>query len=132
MGHYRYNKKAGWSNTAEIAHNFKGVDFYKGSVKDNQISADVAISIKSTTLTDVDNWLNSKPIKDNIAFLRQGLSSSGLTSNNFVMRIMKAEIHIIMQNVNETLKISWLNKLNMSYPNIQFNISKVEDLIKNK
>ncbi len=31
MGEYRYTKSSGWAHTADIASNFKGVDFYKGA-----------------------------------------------------------------------------------------------------
>lgn len=30
MGEYRYRKTEGWAHTADIADNFKAVDFYKG------------------------------------------------------------------------------------------------------
>ena len=39
MGEYRNHKADGWTHTADIANNFKGVDFYKGTEIGNQIFA---------------------------------------------------------------------------------------------
>ena len=45
------------------------MDFYKGTTQGNQIFAETAVSMKTTITTNVDNWLASTPIKDNIKFL---------------------------------------------------------------
>lgn len=38
--------------------------------------------MKTTILTDVNAWLNSKPIRDNIRFLKDGLENAeSMTSN---------------------------------------------------
>lgn len=76
MGEYRYRKADGWAHTADIAENFKGVDFYKDFVEDgNDIFAQTAVSMKTTMMTDAKAWLNSKPIQGNIKNLKDGLKN---------------------------------------------------------
>lgn len=133
MGQYRYTKSNGWAHTADIAHNFKGVDFYKGTEIGNQIFANTAVSMKTTKMTDVNKWLNSKPIQDNLRFLKEGLSpAQGIASNGKLMKISNAEIHIYMpkENITDELKISWLNKLSTINPKIKFEIKALEEFIK--
>lgn len=134
MGKYRYKKSEGWVHTADIANNFKGVDFYKGTEIGKQIFAKTAVSMKTTILTDVNAWLNSKPIQDNIRFLKDGLENAkGMTSNGYVMKITKrAEVHIYMPRENATADLQkiWHNKLDGIHPKIKFEIHILEDYIK--
>jgi len=132
MREYRYTKAAGWEYTADIASNFKGVDFYKGVTQGEKIYAETAVSMKTTITKDVNAWLNSTPIKDNINFLNEGLNTSGLVSNNKTMFVTNAEIHIYMpkENITDALKTEWLNKLNTTNPKIKFEIKSLEDYIK--
>lgn len=134
MGEYRNHKADGWTHTADIANNFKGVDFYKGTEIGNQIFAKKAVSMKTTILTDVNAWLNSKPIQDNIRFLKDGLENvEGMTSNGHVMKITeKAEVHIYMPKENATadLQKEWHNKLDAIHPKIKFEIHILEGYIK--
>jgi hypothetical protein len=132
MGNYRYKKSDGWAHTGDIAENFKGVDFYKGSVVDDQIFANTAVSMKTTITTNVDTWLASAPMQKNIKFLKEGLDPAlGLASNNKTMFITNAEIHIYMPkaNITESLKTTWMNKLNTVDPKIKFEIKALEDFI---
>ena len=47
------------------------------------------------------------------------------------MFITNAEIHIYMPkaNITESLKTTWLNKLNTVAPNINFEIKALEDFV---
>jgi hypothetical protein len=132
MGEYRYTKSTDWLHTADIADNFKGVDFYKGTVQGNQIFAESAVSMKTTITTNVDNWLASEAVKKNLQFLNQGKSIDGLLSNGKTMFITNAEIHIYMpkSNITESIKATWLSKLTSTNPNIKFEIKALEDFLK--
>lgn len=57
--------------------------------------------MKTSTVKDVNKWLISKPIQDNIKFLEEGLDDTkGIISNNKKMTIKNAEIHIYMPKEN--------------------------------
>lgn len=83
-------------------------------------------------MTSVDNWLKTDEIKKNINFLNNGLSPSGLFSNNHIMLIKQAELHIIMprENISVNLKNVWLAKLNAMHPTITLQITSVEEYLK--
>ncbi|MDY3883812.1 hypothetical protein, partial [Porphyromonas somerae] len=132
MGHYRYLKTDGWKHTADIADNFKGVDFYKGIETKNIIYAETAVSMKTTIRTDVNRWLGSESIKNNIKFLNDGLSSTGLRSNGKLMKIENAKIHIYMpkENITPDLIRTWIDKLNKVNPKIDFEIRSIDEFIK--
>ena len=134
MGEYRYRKTEGWAHTADIADNFKAVDFYKDFTEiGDEIFAGTAVSMKTTVSTDVNAWLNSKPIQDNIRFLKEGLSKDGFRSNNKRMKITEnAEIHIYMpkDNATITLQTEWMTKLNATEPQIKFEIHTLEEYLK--
>ena len=133
MGHYRYLRSDGWMPTSDFSDNFKGIDFYQGTVVGDQIFATTAVSLKTTLTTNVENWLASEPIKQNIEFLKTGLDPTiGLISNNKRMFISDAEIHIYMPkaNITENLQKIWLPKLNTVDPKIKFEIKALEDYIK--
>lgn len=133
MGEYRYRKANGWAHTADIAENFKGVDFYKDFVEDgNDILAQTAVSMKTTIVTDVNAWLNSKPIQDNIRFLKEGLDKTkGITSHNRKLIFNKAEIHIYVPKENIHIKDEWLNVLGGGkHLGIEFKIDILENYIK--
>jgi hypothetical protein len=132
MGEYRYMKSDGWAHTADISTNFKGVDFYKGVTQGENIYAETAVSMKTTVTTNVDKWLASAPIKDNIKFLNNGFTPEGLWSNNKRIFIENTEIHIYMprENITESLKTEWLNKLNVENSKIKFEIKSLEEYIK--
>jgi hypothetical protein len=133
MGEYRYMKSDGWAHTSDISTNFKGVDFYRDYFEiGDVVQVKTAVSMKTTITTDVNKWLNSTPVKDNIRFLEQGLRETGIESNKKIMRITeKAEVHIYMpkENITPQLKEEWLNKLNTINPKIKFEINSVENYI---
>jgi hypothetical protein len=132
MRQYRYTSASGWAHTAEISEYFKGVDFYKGASQGNQIFAETAVSMKTTISTNVDSWLASKAVQKNINFLKEGLDPvTGLASNNKIMFITNAEIHIYMPkaNITDALNTTWMNKLNTVDPKIMFEIKSIEDFI---
>ena len=134
MREYRYTKATGWEHTADLASNFRGVDFYRGTENViGIIEAETAVSMKTTITTDVNVWLRSKPIQDNIDFLKQGLNPiRGIESNQKVMFIKNAEIHIYMpkENITPQLKAEWLNKLNTVDSQIKFEIYDLESFVK--
>ena len=134
MGQYRYTKSTGWNHTGDISFNVKGIDFYKGSQQGSEIYASTAVSMKTTVKTNVDEWLQYQSIKDNISFLKDGLyKSTGLIdqNNSLKMFMTNAEIHVYMPkaNITESLKTSWMNKLNTIDPKIKFEIKALEDFI---
>ena len=136
MGNYRYKKANGWAHTADIADNFKGVDFYKDYFElNNVISTKTAISMKTTITKDVNAWLNSAPIKKNLEFLEEGLGE-GFLSNGKRMKITeKASIDIYMpkENITPELLQNWKTKLmevSSKYDDkIEFEIKSLEDYI---
>ncbi|CAN1563860.1 hypothetical protein MCETHM1_02793 [Flavobacteriaceae bacterium] len=135
MGQYRYLKSSGWNHTGDISFNVKGIDFYKGTQQGGEIFANTAVSMKTTIQTNVDDWLRYQSVQDNIRFLKDGLKPDlGLIdlNNKLTMFITNAEIHIYMPkaNITESLKTSWMNKLNIIDPKIKFEIKALEDFIK--
>ena len=137
MGEYRYKKSDGWAHTADIADNFKGVDFYKGIEIDGVIDAEIAVSMKTTVTTDVNKWLNSKPIKDNIKFLKEGLGERGFESNGKRLRITggaKIDIYMPRENINSKIIESWMYELSkiatQNGGKIEFEIRTLEEFIK--
>lgn len=93
--------------------------------------AETAVSMKTTIITDVNIWLNSKPIRDNISFLRQGIDKTkGIMSNSKKMVINKAEMHIYVPKENMYIKDEWLNTLGEKYSEIEFKIDILENYIK--
>jgi len=135
MSFYRYKATEGWKRTLEIARNFKAVDFYKGKSIGNQILAETAISMKTTKVKDVRQWLNSADIKKNIAFLKDGLNKlKGIDSNKHKMFINSAEIHIYMpkENITDDLLKTWEKELSKKTgeTGIKFEIRTLEDFVK--
>jgi len=135
MSFYRYKATEGWKRTLEIAKNFKAVDFYKGKSIGNQILAETAISMKTTKVKDVRQWLNSADIKKNIAFLKDGLNNlKGIDSNKHKMFINSAEIHIYMpkENITDDLLKTWEKELSKKTgeTGIKFEIRTLEDFVK--
>lgn len=132
MGRYRYLRSAGWGHTADIASNFKAVDFYNNfSINGNVIRAETAVSMKTTTTTSVDAWKSTQAVRDNILNLEQGLIN-GIGGNGTTLNYSKAEIHIYMKEVNITqeLKNDWISTLSKAHPNIKFQINSLEDFVK--
>ena len=132
MGNYRYVKNEGWGHTNDIAHNFKAIDFYDDFTElGNDIFAETAVSMKTTTTKNVSEWLNSEPIKKNLGFLKDGLEN-GISSNGKNIFFKKAEIHIYMpkDNLASYLTSQWMMKLTEKNPTINFEIKALEDYIK--
>ncbi|WP_164121792.1 hypothetical protein [Sphingobacterium sp. xlx-130] len=136
MGYYRYTPKDGWSHTAYIADNFKAIDFYKktGEVGNN-IFAETVVSMKTTTTKNVEDWLKTNSIKNNISNLQNSIGgglNKGITWNGKNIQYNRAEVHIYMRKENITLELesSWLNKLKKEYPNISFEINALENFVK--
>ncbi|MBL6446725.1 hypothetical protein JMN32_10405, partial [Fulvivirga sp. 29W222] len=134
MGHYRYPKGSGWGHTSDIASNFKAIDFYEDFTKvGDEIFATKAVSMKTTTTKSVDNWLNTKAVRDNIDNLILGRGAGkGISWNGKTVFFDQAEIHIYMPkgNITTELKSEWLNKLAAELPSIKFEINALEELIK--
>ena len=136
MGHYRYKKADGWAHTSDIADNFKGVDFYKDFFElDNVISTKKAVSMKTTKVKDVKQWLISENIKKNIRFLKETFKPEGLQSNGKILKVTEsAEIHIYMprENITDDLLKTWQKELSKKTreTGIKFEIRALEDFIK--
>ena len=131
MANYRYKTTDGWARTSNIAENFKGVDFYKDFTEvGNDIYAKTAVSMKTTIVKNVENWLNSTPIRNNLNNLTKGISK-GIKWNNKTLFYKKAELHIYMKksDITPQLKSEWLEKLNKDYPQIKFEINSLDDFI---
>lgn len=134
MGEYRYKKADGWAHTTDIADNFKGVDFYKGFTEiGDDIFAETAVSMKTTTMKNVDDWLNTTAVKSNIQNLRDNIGAGldkGITWKGKTIRFEKAEIHIYTPQNNIEIKNKWIKTLKNEYPEIEFKIDILEDFIK--
>jgi hypothetical protein len=133
IGYYRYSKSAGWGHTADIADNFKAIDFYDEFTEaGNKIYAKNAVSMKTTTTKSVDTWLQSNPVKNNLDNLTAGKGINGIEWNGKTIFYNNAEVHIYMpkENITNTLKTEWLSKLSTSRPGIKFEINALEDFIK--
>ena len=131
MANYRYKTTDGWARTSNIAENFKGVDFYKDFTEvGNDIYAKTAVSMKTTIVKNVENWLNSTPIRNNLNNLTKGISK-GIKWNSKTLFYKKAELHIYMKksDITPQLKSEWLEKLNKDYPQIKFEINSLDDFI---
>ncbi|HMQ87946.1 MAG TPA: polymorphic toxin-type HINT domain-containing protein [Flavilitoribacter sp.] len=131
MSEFRYLKE-GFKSTADIADNFKALDFYKqvgGS--GNNIVASKVISMKTTKVADVNTWKNYQSVKDNIANIKQGLQN-GIEWNNKTINFTSPEIHIYMpKNVySQSLASSWKSTLEGLHPEIKFEINILENYIK--
>jgi hypothetical protein len=134
MGEYRYTKTAGWGHTADIAHNFKGVDFYKGFTEiGDRIFSETAVSMKTTITKSVDDWL--KINKGNIDVLTQSMgngANNGIKWNGKTLFYNKAELHIYVpkENLTPEFKSEWINKLSNYNSNVTYQINAIEDFIK--
>ncbi|MCX2682130.1 fibronectin type III domain-containing protein [Galbibacter sp. EGI 63066] len=133
MGYYRYKKSLGWGHTGDIAHNFKAIDFYNDFTKvGDDVFAETVVSMKTTTTTNVDNWLASNPVKSNLDNLEIGkLTGDGVSWNGTTIKYNVAEVHIYMPqaNINPQLKTKWLTKLATERPEITFKINALEDFV---
>ena len=136
MANYRYKTTEGWKRTREIAKNFKAVDFYKDFFElDNVISTKKAVSMKTTKVKDVKQWLVSEDIKKNIRFLKETFKPEGLQSNGKILKVTEsAEIHIYMprENITDDLLKTWQKELTKKSgeTGIKFEIRALEDFIK--
>lgn len=93
-------KVQGGGHTADIADNFKAIDFYDEFTEvGSDIFAKTAVSMKTTTTKSIDSWLGSNAVKNNINNLKQAVGSGtgkGITWNGKTIFYSKAEIHIYM------------------------------------
>lgn len=134
MGNYRYKKADGWAHTADIADNFKGVDFYKDfTVSGNDIFAGTSISMKTTITKNADDWLRAN--KSNIDVIANSAGAGagkGITWNGKTLFYNKAELHIYVpkENLTSSFKTEWLNKLSDYNPNVKYEINVLEDYLK--
>lgn len=124
-GEYKYPKSEGWGHTSDIADNFKAVDFYNNfTVVGDDIYAETAVSMKTTTVTDVNVWLNSTAVKKNIDELTDNIGSIGIEWKGMTIFYEKIEVHIYMQaeNITPSLKKQWLERLRLKSNIITFKI----------
>ena len=134
MSFYRYKATEGWKRTREIAKNFKAVDFYKGKSIGNQILAETAISMKTTKVKDVKQWLVSEDIRKNIRFLEEG-KGEGFISNGKRFKITeeaKIDVYMPRENITDDLLKTWEKELSKKTreTGIKFEIRALEDFIK--
>lgn len=136
MAIYCYKAIDGWVRTSDIAPNFKAVDFYKDFFElDNVISTKKAVSMKTTKVKDVKQWLVSEDIKKNIRFLKETFKPEGLQSNGKILKVTEsAEIHIYMpkENITDDLLKTWEKELTKKSgeTGIKFEIRSLENFIK--
>ena len=135
MSFYRYKATEGWKRTREIAKNFKGVDFYKDFFElDNVISTKKAVSMKTTKVKDVKQWLVSEDIRKNIRFLEEG-KGEGFISNGKRFKITeeaKIDVYMPRENITDDLLKTWEKELSKKTreTGIKFEIRALEDFIK--
>ncbi|RKF03596.1 hypothetical protein C8N26_1986 [Tenacibaculum lutimaris] len=134
MGHFRYKKADGWKHTSDISKNFEAIDFYKvASELEDKIFASVVVSMKTTTVTDVNKWLKHAAIKKNINELKREFGvEKGFTGKGKTIIYDKAEIHIYFpkEKFTDVLKNTWGKVLKQKHPEIKFNLSSLEEYIK--
>ena len=107
MANYRYKTTDGWARTSNIVENFKGVDFYKDFTEvGNDIYAKAAVSMKTTIVKNVENWLNSTPIRNNLNNLTKGISK-GIKWNSKTLFYEKAELHIYMKSFSSSFDTAY-------------------------
>ena len=134
MANYRYKTTDGWARTSNIAENFKGVDFYKDFTEvGNDIYAKTAVSMKTTIVKNVENWLNSN--KNHIDFIANSKGTQagkGITWNGKNLFYEKGELHIYIpkEYFNSELKSEWINTLSKYNPNIKYEINTLENYLK--
>ena len=135
MANYRYKTTEGWKRTREIAKNFKAVDFYKDFFElDNVISTKKAVSMKTTKVKDVKQWLVSEDIRKNIRFLEEG-KGEGFISNGKRFKITeeaKIDVYMPRENITDDLLKTWEKELSKKTreTGIKFEIRALEDFIK--
>ena len=135
MAIYRYKAIDGWVRTSDIAPNFKAVDFYKDFFElDNVISTKKAVSMKTTKVKDVKQWLVSEDIRKNIRFLEEG-KGEGFISNGKKFKITeeaKIDVYMPKENITDDLLKTWEKELSKKTreTGIKFEIRALEDFIK--
>lgn len=87
--------------------------------------------MKTTKVTDVNTWKNYQAVQDNINNLITGLNN-GITWNGKTINYTSPEIHIYMpkEKYSVSLASSWKSTLESLYPQIKFEINKLETFIK--
>ncbi len=96
------------------------------------IFAQKVVSMKTTTVTNVDNWLASNPIKKNLDNLEFGkLTGDGITWNGTNIKYLEAEVHIYMpkEKFTPAIETQLLNKLALERPELTFKINTIEDFV---
>ncbi|WP_269222516.1 hypothetical protein [Flavobacterium sp. IMCC34518] len=91
--------------------------------------------MKTTTTKNVDSWLGTKAVKDNIENLSGNMGTApnkGISWNGKKITYKKAEIHIYMPKTNITpeLETEWIKKLSQYNPDITYKINALENFIK--
>jgi hypothetical protein len=133
MSEFRYLKE-GFKSTADIADNFKALDFFKQtSVSGNTINASKVISMKTTKVADVNTWKNYSSVQANILNIKDGLiDNKGIVWNGKTIKYSNPEIHIYMPKdvFTPSLASSWKSTLEGLYPEIKFEINMLETFIK--
>jgi len=134
---YRYTKN-GLKSTNPIAHNFKALDAFKETSRKvingvTEIKSSLAVSMKTTKVSNVSDWLTAKN-KKHIDDLVDNLGlDKGILWKEHLIKYEKARLDIYMPRTVFTTgkKASWESHLKNLYPDIDFNISRLEDYIIN-
>lgn len=124
MAIYRYKAIDGWVRTSDIAPNFKAVDFYKGIEINGLIDASEAISMKTTKVKDVKQWLVSEDIRKNIRFLEEG-KGEGFISNGKKFKITeeaKIDVYMPKENITDDLLKTWEKELSKKQEKQELNL----------
>ena len=110
------------------------MDFYKDFTEvGNDIYAKTAVSMKTTIVKNVENWLNSN--KNHIDFIANSKGTQagkGITWNGKNLFYEKGELHIYIpkEYFNSELKSEWINTLSKYNPNIKYEINTLENYLK--
>lgn len=130
-------KLAGYNHTGDIMHNFEAIDSFKPKTPwtfvDNGVSEIVqcseAISIKSTTVTELQSWRNTNG--SHLNKLRDNMGGSGIGFAGKKKRIVydKAKIIIAVPKENLTKVKNWLTTLKTDYPTLDFEVLNLESLL---
>lgn len=100
IGHYKFTVAKGWTETGEF---FPTIDFHSVSQK-------MGVSIKTTTKTNVQDFLQQSQVQDNIQKLIQGRQAGQFVQGNQTPLIVeKVQLSIIVpkENYSQTMVNQW-------------------------
>jgi len=118
----RYNTDD-WGWTADYDTFFPVVDFYR-----RVSGVDIAVSMKTTTIPDVQTWLGYQRNIDNLNGLRAGRISGGFSLNDDFVPATQVELHIYVPDTNysQAMEAAWTSAIHVDYPDVKVVIFTIE------